>query len=316
MSSEAFFPWNDKDFQAHFPHGITMSVLALKSFSDTVLLEIIVQLAKLKFRYHFRNYKRLAIFGPVSLSSTFIRPLFRLTSIYPLVPSRAFSLWWHGRSLKMPSSPTSSPTMATIFELSMGRLDLFGTRLRKFYETTFTLDLWWRPTASIVITCYPPLLCPVSNWHSVTQSFPHWSQAEAFTYHMTRGFITYEEDLDHSDAGVGLCPLLHNAFCRSNFVTVNLSKHHRTFLPSPVQTIPVSSKPLHDYVMFMIKFDISVSCKILVLLLVPTATRRNAPFRAKLSPMLNAVKFLGPTLTKPLHFWLLPGPEAKRSHTA
>ena len=31
--------------------------------------------------------------------------------------------------------------MATIFELSMGRLDLFGTRLRKFYETTFTLDL-------------------------------------------------------------------------------------------------------------------------------------------------------------------------------
>ena len=67
MSSEAFFPWNDKDFQAHFPHGITMSVLALKSFSDTVLLEIFVQLAKLKVRYHFRNYKRLAIFGPASL---------------------------------------------------------------------------------------------------------------------------------------------------------------------------------------------------------------------------------------------------------
>jgi hypothetical protein len=43
------FPWNDKDSQAHFPHGITMSVLALKSFSDTVLLEIIVQLANWNF---------------------------------------------------------------------------------------------------------------------------------------------------------------------------------------------------------------------------------------------------------------------------
>ena len=44
-----------------------MSVLDLKSFSDTVLLEILVQLAKLKVRYHFMNYKRLAIFGPASL---------------------------------------------------------------------------------------------------------------------------------------------------------------------------------------------------------------------------------------------------------
>ena len=62
-----FFPWNAKDFQELFPHGITMSVLDLKSFSDTVLLEILVQLAKLKVRYHFMNYKRLAIFGPASL---------------------------------------------------------------------------------------------------------------------------------------------------------------------------------------------------------------------------------------------------------
>ena len=44
-----------------------MSVLDLKSFSDTVLLEILAQLAKLKVRYHFMNYKRLAIFGPASL---------------------------------------------------------------------------------------------------------------------------------------------------------------------------------------------------------------------------------------------------------
>ena len=48
-----FFPWNDKHFQDHFPHGITMSVLDLKSFPDTKLSEILVQLAKLKVRYHF-----------------------------------------------------------------------------------------------------------------------------------------------------------------------------------------------------------------------------------------------------------------------
>ena len=59
--------------------------------------------------------------------------------------------------------------------------------------------------------------------------FPIGPKQRAFTIHMTRGFITYEEDLDHSDAGVDLCPLLHNAFCRSNFVTENLSKHHLTF---------------------------------------------------------------------------------------
>ena len=62
-----FFPWNDKEFQEHFPHGITMSVLDLKAFSSAALLEILVQLANLKVRYHFMNYKRLAIFGPASL---------------------------------------------------------------------------------------------------------------------------------------------------------------------------------------------------------------------------------------------------------
>ena len=50
-----FFPWNDTEFQEHFPHGITMSVLDLKAFSGTVLLEILVQLANLKVRYHRRG---------------------------------------------------------------------------------------------------------------------------------------------------------------------------------------------------------------------------------------------------------------------
>ena len=51
-----FFPWNDSEFQKHFPHGITMSVLDLKTFPNTVLNEILVQLASLKVRYHFMNY--------------------------------------------------------------------------------------------------------------------------------------------------------------------------------------------------------------------------------------------------------------------
>jgi len=42
-------------------------VLDLKAFPNTVLMEILVQLANLKVRYHFMNYKRLAIFGPASL---------------------------------------------------------------------------------------------------------------------------------------------------------------------------------------------------------------------------------------------------------
>ena len=62
-----FFPWNDSEFQKHFPHGITMSVLDLKAFPNTVLNEILVQLANLKVRYHFMNYRRLAIFGSPSL---------------------------------------------------------------------------------------------------------------------------------------------------------------------------------------------------------------------------------------------------------
>ena len=60
--------------------------------------------------------------------------------------------------------------------------------------------------------------------------------------------ITCEEDFDHSDAGVGHCPPLHNASYRSNFVAVNLSKKQPYDLLSPVQAIPVSSKPLHDYI--------------------------------------------------------------------
>ena len=36
-----FFPWNDKQFQKMFPHGITMSVVDLKNFSNVALSEIL-----------------------------------------------------------------------------------------------------------------------------------------------------------------------------------------------------------------------------------------------------------------------------------
>lgn len=62
-----FLPWNDTSFRKHCPHGITMSVLDLKNFSDVRLKEVLVQLANLKIPYHFMAYKRLAIIGPASL---------------------------------------------------------------------------------------------------------------------------------------------------------------------------------------------------------------------------------------------------------
>ena len=44
MTGETFSPLNDKSFQDHFLHGITTSVIDLKGFSDTVLLEIALTL--------------------------------------------------------------------------------------------------------------------------------------------------------------------------------------------------------------------------------------------------------------------------------
>ena len=62
-----FFPWDDTSFREHCPHGITMSVLDLKNFTDVKLKEVLMQLASLKIRYHFMAYKRLAIVGPAAL---------------------------------------------------------------------------------------------------------------------------------------------------------------------------------------------------------------------------------------------------------
>jgi hypothetical protein len=186
MSSEAFFPWNDKDFQAHFPHGITMSVLALKSFSDTVLLEIFVQLAKLKVRYHFRNYKRLAIFGPASLVINLHLALIPIDIHLPIGPKQGVFTIMTRSKPQMPSSPTSSPTMATIFELSMGRLDLFGTRLRKFMKrpspSTCDEDQLLQLLSLVIHLYFAPFPIDIQ----LPSHFPIGPKQRAFTIHMTR----------------------------------------------------------------------------------------------------------------------------------
>ena len=88
-----FFPWGDKQFLNSFPHGITMSVIDLKSSTDLALKEILVQLANLKIRYHFMNYRRLAIFGPPSLVINLHLALLPLDVQLPIGPKQgAFTL--------------------------------------------------------------------------------------------------------------------------------------------------------------------------------------------------------------------------------
>ena len=124
------------EFQEHFPHGITMSVLDLKAFSGTVLLEILVQLANLKVRYHFMNYRRLAIFGPASLVINLHLALLPLDVHLPIGPKQgAFTIHM------MRSEPQSThrpPMITTISRLNSARLVLSSTRLHRFYGMKFT----------------------------------------------------------------------------------------------------------------------------------------------------------------------------------
>ena len=117
-----FFQWNDQEFQEHFPHGITMSVLDLKAFSGTVLLEILVQLANLKVRYHFMNYRRLAIFGPASLVINLHLALLPLDVHLPIGPKQgAFTIHM------MRSEPQSTQTTNDYnhFQVKFGKIDSF-----------------------------------------------------------------------------------------------------------------------------------------------------------------------------------------------
>ena len=117
-----FFPWNDKEFQEHFPHGITMSVLDLKAFSDTILLEILVQLANLKVRYHFMNYRRLAIFGPASLVINLHLALLPIDVHLPIGPKQgAFTIHM------MRSEPQSTQTTNDFnhFQVKFGKIGSF-----------------------------------------------------------------------------------------------------------------------------------------------------------------------------------------------
>ena len=88
-----FFPWSDKQFINAFPHGVTMSVIDLKNCDDLELKNILVQLANLKIRYHFMNYRRLAIFGPPSLVINLHLALLPLDVQLPIGPKQgAFTL--------------------------------------------------------------------------------------------------------------------------------------------------------------------------------------------------------------------------------
>ena len=88
-----FFPWSDKQFLSAFPHGVTMSVMDLKNCDDLELKNILVQLANLKIRYHFMNYRRLAFFGPPSLVINLHLALLPLDVQLPIGPKQgAFTL--------------------------------------------------------------------------------------------------------------------------------------------------------------------------------------------------------------------------------
>ena len=99
-----------------------MSVLDLKAFSGTVLLEILVQLANLKVRYHFMNYRRLAIFGPASLVINLHLALLPLDVHLPIGPKQgAFTIHM------MRSEPQSTQTTNDYnhFQVKFGKIGSF-----------------------------------------------------------------------------------------------------------------------------------------------------------------------------------------------
>ena len=99
-----------------------MSVLDLKAFPNTVLNEILVQLANLKVRYHFMNYRRLAIFGPASLVINLHLALLPLDVHLPIGPKQgAFTIHM------LRSEPHSTQTTHNYnhFQVKFGKIGSF-----------------------------------------------------------------------------------------------------------------------------------------------------------------------------------------------
>ena len=117
-----FFPWSDKQFLCAFPHGVTMSVIDLKSCNDLELKNILVQLAHLKIRYHFMNYRRLAIFGPPSLVINLHLALLPLDVQLPIGPKQgAFTL----HIIKTEPTDSSIGAGSNCFQVKFGKIGSF-----------------------------------------------------------------------------------------------------------------------------------------------------------------------------------------------
>ena len=119
---KSLFPWSSAKFQEHCPHGITMSVLDLKNFSDIKLKKILAQLAILKIRYHFLAYKRLAIVGPAELVINLHIALLPVDVHLPIGSKQgAFSIHMMRVSLK----DTAPPADGHCFQAKFGKIGTF-----------------------------------------------------------------------------------------------------------------------------------------------------------------------------------------------
>ena len=116
--------------------------------------------------------------------------------------------------------------------------------------------------------------------------------------------ITYEEAFDHSDAGVGLCLLLPKAFVLQKFVDIsfnkNISVHFVFTCPSNTSEFEAAAwlyNLLQDKVQhigFMQNLGTAIC---------PDNNQENILLHAKLNPVLNTVRSLGPNLAKPLNMF-------------
>ena len=116
--------------------------------------------------------------------------------------------------------------------------------------------------------------------------------------------ITYEEAFDHSDAGVGLCLLLPKAFVLQKFVDMsfnkNISVHFVFMCPSNTSEFEAAAWLYNllqnkvQHIGFMQNLGTAIC---------PDSNQENILLHAKLNPMLNTVRFLGPNLAKPLNMF-------------
>ena len=106
-----------------------------KAFPNTVLNEILVQLANLKVRYHFMNYRRLAIFGPPSLVINLHLSLLPFDVHLPIGPKQgAFTVHM------LRSEPHCAQTAHDYnhFQVKFGKIGSFQyAHLHRFYGLKF-----------------------------------------------------------------------------------------------------------------------------------------------------------------------------------